>query len=156
MAQKQNPVEENDLQGIGNDVCSFLDNFDFIADRFDCAEWWEREGKQTYPLIYPVACCILALPDSNGNQERTFSAATWMDGKLLRRQNDLTFQMKVILYKNTKFLELHKIIVEDERRTEAARRAKKLLEKSTELYEDQDIDEDMELLMDSYAELNMK
>ena len=57
------------------------------------------------------------MPDSNADQERTCSAATWMDGKLNKKQSDLTFQMKVLLYKNKGFLKNHlKILKEDEKK----------------------------------------
>ena len=72
-----------------------------FAKIFDAIEWRETVGKKSFPLIYNVACLILPLPDSNGDQERTFSAATWMDGKLKKRQSDLTFGMKVLLYKSS-------------------------------------------------------
>ena len=62
-------------------------------------EWWENYGKDKFPKIYVIACLILALPDSNGNQERTFSACTWMDGKLKKNQGEGTFQTKCVLYK---------------------------------------------------------
>ena len=78
-----------------------------FSKNFDVMEWWETVGKISFPLIYAVAILILPLPDSNGNQERTFSAATWMDGKLKKRQSNLTFEMKVLLYKNHDFLKRH-------------------------------------------------
>jgi hypothetical protein len=58
--------------------------------------------KAQFPNIYVIACLILALPDSNGNQERTFSACTWMDGKLKKNQGEGTFQTKCVLYKTKK------------------------------------------------------
>ncbi|CAB9529660.1 unknown protein (Partial), partial [Seminavis robusta] len=80
--QKSRPVPQDVLDRLGTNKICWLENVEKIVQHFDIMDWWEREGKITYPLIYAVACCILALPDSNGFQERTFSAATWMDGIL--------------------------------------------------------------------------
>jgi hypothetical protein len=84
-------------------------------------------GKVQYPNIYVIACVILPLPDSNGSQERTFSSATWMDGKLNKRQSDATFQMKVILQQNTKFLDKARIEIMEEHLKPAAESTKKLV-----------------------------
>ena len=73
---------------------------------FDIMEWWEDYGKDKFPRIYMIACLILALPDSNGSQERTFSACTWMDGKLKKNQGEGTFQMKCVLNKTKKVREM--------------------------------------------------
>ena len=115
-------------------------------------DWWERVGRNSYPLIYPVACAILALPESNGNQERTFSAATWMDGKLKKKQSDLTFQMKVLLYKNRDFLERHKHHAEEDARKEAEARTKALLKVSAALRSDDDIDEEFDDMLSACEE----
>jgi hypothetical protein len=122
------PFETHHL--VGNNECDWAKNMDNIAEHFDVFNWWEITGKSSYPLIYPVAIRILSLPDSNGHQERTFSAATWMDGKLNSRQNDMTFQMKVLLYKNQAFLEEHKKDVLEENRNAAAARTKAFLKSS--------------------------
>jgi hAT family C-terminal dimerisation region len=114
-------------------------------------KWWETIGKKSFPLIYPVAIRILSLPDCNGNQERTFSAVTWMDGKLNSRQNDMIFQMKVLLYKNQGFLEEHKKEVLEENRKAAAARTKALLQTDTALMEDSDIDDELEGCMDAFG-----
>jgi type IV secretory pathway VirB10-like protein len=66
-------------------------------------KWWE-EHKTRFPHIYIITCQIIPTPDSHGYQEPTFSAAMWMDGKLNTRQTDVTFQMKVQLYKNQEFI----------------------------------------------------
>jgi hypothetical protein len=82
-------------------VSDLKTNFSWIASHFDALEWWFHTGKRVYPLIYPpVACAILSLPESNGHQERVFSSSTWMDGKLQRRQNPATHEMKALLYQN--------------------------------------------------------
>ena len=46
-----------------------------------------------------------------------------------KRQSDLTFQMKVLLYKNKDLLRLHRHLVSKDRK-KAAARAKKVLEQS--------------------------
>ncbi|CAB9509752.1 expressed unknown protein [Seminavis robusta] len=102
--QKSRPVPQDVLDRLGTNKICWLENVEKIVQHFDIMDWWEREGKITYPLIYAVACCILALLDSNGFQERTFSAATWMDGIPNALQGDVTFQMKVLVYKNAEFL----------------------------------------------------
>jgi hAT family C-terminal dimerisation region len=114
--QTRKPVTKEDLEKIGTNALEWPDNFELIAKNFDVMEWWENHGKQIYPLIYPIACLILALPDSNGMQERTFSSGTWMDGKLKKQQKDETFRMKVLLYKNKKFLEEHRLDVMDDKK----------------------------------------
>ena len=73
--------------------------------------WWEEHGKDDFPRIYVIACCILMMPDSNGHQERTFSSATWMDGKLNKRQSPATFEMKNLLYRNMDFMSKAKLII---------------------------------------------
>lgn len=83
-------------------------------------QWWETLGKVEFPQIYIIACLFLPLPDSNASQERTFSSATWMDGKLNNRQSDATFQMKVILEQNKAFLEETNVMVEEDSLKELA------------------------------------
>ena len=136
---------------VGATPEQWLKHWEIIAEYFDIFNWWECVGKSSFPLIYPVAIRILSLPDSNGNQERTFSAATWMDGKLNSRQNDMTFQMKVLLYKNQSFLEDHKKEVLEENKKAAAARTKALLELSTANMKDSDIDEELEGWIDAFG-----
>ena len=62
--------------------------------------------------------------------ERTFSSATWMDGDLNTKQADLTFQMKVLVYKNTEFLNDHRKRVKEEAKEEAKKRTKELLQQA--------------------------
>jgi hypothetical protein len=102
---------------VGDDVSAIL-NWGKIARHFNLMKWWE-EYKVQYPFIYVIACHILPTPDSNGNQERTFSAATWMDGKLNNRQSDATFQMKVLCYKNSDFIDSYNTELEDKFKTKA-------------------------------------
>jgi hypothetical protein len=130
-----------------------MKNYQLIAEHFDVMDWWERFGKENHKLIYPVACCILALPDSNGHQERTFSAATWMDGKLQKRQSDMTFQMKVLLYKNAEFLANHRRHVQEDKLASAEQRTKELLKLSAQMRKDLELDDsdadDIEAAYDS-------
>jgi hAT family C-terminal dimerisation region len=141
-------MESHKLVGVNK--LEWIQKFDIIVEHFDVFKWWETIGKNSFPLIYPIAIRILSLPDSNGNQERTFSAATWMDGKLNSRQNDMTFQMKVLLYKNQGFLEENKKEVMEVNRKAAAARTKALLESSTALMQDSDIDDELEGCMDAF------
>jgi len=115
------------LKQIGNKQLDYLKHWEMIANHFEIMEWWESTGKVQYPNIYIIACIILPLPDSNGSQERTFSSATWMDGKLNKRQSDATFQMKVILQQNTKFLDKARIEIMEEHLKAAAESTKKLV-----------------------------
>ena len=105
-------------------------SWELISKHFDVMGWWQQLGKTQFPLIYIVACLIIAMPDSNGAQKRTFSSATWMDDKLKKRQSDLTFQMKVLLYKNKDLLQLHRHLVSKDRKKAATARVKKVLEQS--------------------------
>jgi hypothetical protein len=100
------------LKIIGTKKRQWIDNWESIAEIFHVMKWWEAH-KNTFPNIYIVACHILASPDSNANQERTFSAATWFDGKLSNRQNDATFQMRVLLYKNAEFIKNTKMAISE-------------------------------------------
>jgi hAT family C-terminal dimerisation region len=127
------PPTAEKLAIIGTTKQKWASNWELISEVFDVMEWWESKGKEQYPLIYPVACCILSVPDSNGNQERTFSAATWMDDKLKKKQSDFTFQMKVLLYKNKKFLMQHRLDVKEEQLKAAETKTKKLLKISAKI-----------------------
>jgi hAT family C-terminal dimerisation region len=147
------PLETHSL--VGATKGDWVKHWETIVEHFDVFKWWESIGKNSFPLIYPVAIRILSLPDSNGNQERTFSAATWMDGKLNSRQKDMTFQMKVLLYKNQAFLEEHKKEVLEENKKAAAARTKALLESSTKNMKDSDIDEELEGWMDAFGSDDM-
>ena len=121
-------------------------NWPIMCHNFDVMHWWETTGKVLHPHVYPVACCILAMADSNGSQERTFSAATWMDGRLKTRQSDFTFQSKVTLYKNQGFLADHAKFLENDLSREAIERAeartKKLINRALDACSDSDLDEE--------------
>jgi hypothetical protein len=139
--QRKNEVKAEILERIGSTPNEWMKNYKLIAEHFDVMDWWERIGKENHKLIYPVASCILALPNSNGHQERTFSAATWMDGKLQKRQSDMTFQMKVLLYKNAEFLATHRRHVQEARLASADQKTKELLKLSAQLRDDLDEDD---------------
>ena len=126
-------VAPNALKDIGNTPSKWMENWPAVARNFDVFDWWERVGKELFPHIYYVACCILPLPDSNGHQERTFSTATWFDTKLQQRTKDMTFQQKVVVAKNKSFLEQNQLHVEGRRRDLAEQRTKELLEFSASL-----------------------
>jgi hypothetical protein len=105
-------VDPKIVKKIGTNIDSWAENWQLISENFDIMKWWENQ-KTRFPLIYLVACHILAAPDSNGHQERTFSAATWMDGKLSNRQTDATFQRKVLLYKNADYIKESRISISE-------------------------------------------
>ena len=111
------------------------------------------------PTNLPCDCDCSFLPDSNGLQERTFSASTWMDGKLNKKQSEFTFNSKVLLYKNQGLLEKYKEAVEKEIRAsqkqEAAARTERALKVSAMLRsvdDDDDLDEETEFMVDAYFE----
>jgi hAT family C-terminal dimerisation region len=126
MSGQQNINVPQVIDTIGSTSIEWLANLEFIMKIFDLIEWWRNTGKSQYPMIYPAAMCILSLPDSNKHQERTFSAATWMDGKLNSMQKDLTFQMKVLMYKNEDFLERYVDTMEPQQLETAAKKTKEL------------------------------
>jgi hypothetical protein len=99
---REQGFEPQFVKEIGTESREWLMQFDELAENFEIMAWWEKCGKGLFPNIYVIACLILALPDSNGNQERTFSACTWMDGKLKKNQGEGTFQTKCVLYKTKK------------------------------------------------------
>ena len=156
LGQTNNPVPAPTANKVGATAVEWVENVEKVAECFDVMEWWLQTGRTCYPLIYPVACCILALPDSNGDQERTFSAATWMDGKLSTKQNDITFQMKVLACKNSEFLNEHKGHVEEHYIKAAAERTKKLLMESSKArnVEDADSDNEGEALLAAFGDAN--
>jgi len=151
LGQTNNHVPAPTANKVGATPVEWVENVEKVAKHFDVMDWWLQTGHKVYPLIYPVACCILALPDSNGDQERTFSAATWMDGKLSTKQNDITFQMKVLACKNSEFLKEHKDHVEEHYLKAAAERTKKLLIESVE---DADSDNEGEALLAAFDDDN--
>ena len=126
-------IPKDDLDRIGTKQEDYLLHWDLISKYFKVMDWWESDGRKRFNLIYPVACCILALPDSNGSQERTFSGATWMDAKLKKKQKESTFQSKVLLYKNTDLMEGHRKHVAEDRKKEAERKTKEMLFLSQQL-----------------------
>jgi hypothetical protein len=79
-------------------------------------------------------------PDHNGDQERNFSASTWMVEKLSNKWTDLTFQMK------EEFI----VRVKKEHMKDAGKRAQELFKKSLISMKEEGID------LDSDAEENME
>jgi hypothetical protein len=151
-SQEKMKSAEHLTESLGLLPTDWVEKADTIVKIFDVMEWWSVTGQFAFKLIYPVACMILALPDSNGDQERTFSAATWMDGKLNSLQKDTTFQMKVITYKNSAFLKQHAREIQDEWKERAAKRTKKLLQERISSKDSQeDVDSDMEDLLQAYS-----
>ena len=106
---------------IGRESKTWLAEWEIISEHFDVMDWWETVGRRDFPLIYPIACLILSLPDSNAGIERVFSGGTWMDGRLLGRQGDATYQMRVLLYKNHDFIKQNRRDLSDDTRLKAAK-----------------------------------
>jgi hypothetical protein len=124
------PTDLVESPGVQKLQVSFLRNWNKIMKNFNIMEWW-KANKHLYPLIYVVASHILPTPDSNGHQERTFSAATWMDGKLNNRQSDATFQMKVMSYRNSKFIDDSRLELQEEYKRKAREESLKAMNKAT-------------------------
>ena len=105
--------------------------FDLVANHFDVMQWWSNQHPRTqYPLVYIIACLYLVLPESNGNQERTFSAATWMDGKLSQRQGNATHEMKTLLYRNREQLQKVNVVIDSELEKKSAAIVQELLDEA--------------------------
>ena len=97
-------VDKDVVASIGNNTGTYQVNLHIIAIYFDVMTWWHEVGKHECPWIYLVACIVLAVPDSNGHQERTFSTCSWMDDPLKKSQSDATFEMKSLIYRNSGLL----------------------------------------------------
>jgi hAT family C-terminal dimerisation region len=151
MSGQQNINVPQVIETIGSTNYQWLANLEFIMKNFDLIEWWRNTGKSQYPMIYPVAMYILSLPDSNRHQERTFSAAAWMDGKLNSMQKDLTFQMKVLMYKTEDFLERYVDTMEPKQLETAARKSKERLMKHVGSKKEEEIEQDTEYLIEMYG-----
>lgn len=93
-------VSDKVVRSIGDNENAWLNSFEIIAKHFDPFKWWHRVGKLNFKLLFPVVVALLTLPESNGRQERTFSAATWFDTKLGINQLTATHEIKVMLYEN--------------------------------------------------------
>jgi hypothetical protein len=128
LAEQQ--VNEDIIDQIGKTTEEYQENWHLIAQHFNVMAWWESDGKKDWPYIYGVACLILPMPESNGGQERTFSTATWMDGKLNKRQSEATFQMKVVLHQNAEFLQGTKMHMEQIYKQQAQQATRALFELS--------------------------
>ena len=138
------------LEQIGPSDEQWMENWETVLHNFDVLHWWVHVGRDLYPLIFPVALLILSVPDSNGKQERTFSAASWMDGRLSKRQSGMTFQSKVLLYKNKGFLEKYKDIIKQAYTKDAEKRTRELLRLSSAIREAAVLDEETQLFMDAF------
>ena len=121
------PVDSSVIERIGHTRDDWGNDWPLIAEHMDVFDWWERFGKTTYPMMYPIAISILAVPESNDGQERTFSMGTWNDTPLKRRQKDATLQQKAVLTVNKKFIATHKLIAEEQHKVEAANRFKRMI-----------------------------
>ena len=149
-------IKELEAQDVPGEVLVQLqdsnlsDSIDLVAKHFDVMKWWSNTHPRTqYPLVYIIACLYLILPESNGNQERTFSAATWMDGKLSQRQCNATHEMKTLLYRNREHLQKCKVALNSELEQRSAAIVQELLDeakkaRSTKPVDDEDTTTDVE------------
>jgi hypothetical protein len=74
-----------------------------------------------------------------------------MDGKLNSMQKDLTFQMKVLMYKNEDFLEIYSDTMEPKQLETVARKTKELLMKYIGSKKEEEIEQDTEYLIEMYC-----
>ena len=74
-----------------------------------------------------------------------------MDDKLKKSQTDMTFQMKVLLYRNKQFLVNHRHHVQQDARREAELKTKKLLDLSAKLRNEDEIDDELSAMIDEYV-----
>ena len=150
---KQAIAKQQDRPGswIGNTPAEWIENIEAFAKHFDPIDWWEEVGRQRFPLMYPVAMRALSLPDSNGDQERTFSCGTWMDGKLSTRQSDATFEQKVLIKKNADFIQQHRDNVKGEFKMASELKTKKLLVEHMKNKKEDLMDSEDDDVMDAYG-----
>ena len=76
----------------------------YISSLFDSCEWWRNVGRKRHYLVFLVVPSIIALPSSNGFQERIFSACTWFDNPLRQSLKSTRFEMAVLLAVNKSLL----------------------------------------------------
>jgi len=76
----------------------------YISSQFDSREWWVKVGRKAHPLVFLVVPAIIALPASNGFQERTFSTCTYFDDPLRQRLKNSRFEMALLLAVNEELL----------------------------------------------------
>ncbi|CAB9530597.1 expressed unknown protein [Seminavis robusta] len=95
------------------------------------------------------------MPDSNGFQERVFSSCTWFDGKLSNGQKvAMTFQMRLLCYKNSAFIQNYKQCINDARKEWAKNRTKDLLKLTASRCEEEDYDSDIDAMVDLYNKID--
>ena len=73
-----------------------------------------------------------------------------MDGKLNTMQKDLTFQMKVLIYKNAAFLERYSGKIDDDILEDAEKKTKELLKMHVSSKKEDEIESETENLMELY------
>ena len=107
-----------------------------IMSLFDVFEWWQDDTIQDeFPLIHLISCFILPMPESNDRMERVFSACTWYDTKLQRRQKSLTFETKALLYSNRSYIDTCMRHIESvNARLEANAQAQKILKEGASAF----------------------
>ena len=108
-----------------------IDNLFKIAEVFDVMGWWAETGRNKFPWTHVVAFLYLPIPDSNGDQERDFSSATWTDDILRTDQKDCTFEKKGLLHLNREFEDEHVGIIDiDEKHKKIANDAIRLMDEA--------------------------
>ena len=79
-----------------------------------------------------------------------------MDGKLKQKQTDMTFQMKVLIYRNQKLLSQYRQHIEEDNVKAAAARTKELLELSASLKKEEEIDEELDTMLGYCADKDIE
>ena len=72
----------------------------YISRLFDLVEWWKNRGIGLFPHVVVAVPSIIAVPSSNGHQERTFSTCTYFDDELRSRLKEERFEMAVLIAVN--------------------------------------------------------
>lgn len=75
----------------------------YIAEKVDVLLWWKTNASMHFH-VSRIAGASLAKPESNSLQERVFSCASLIDGKLRQRLGDVKFEMLCILSFNKSFM----------------------------------------------------
>lgn len=77
-----------------------------VAKRVDSLQIWKRE-QQDFPILARLALRDLAVPESNGFQERVFSFVRHLDTEFRRRLSDKNLELDLLLKANSEWLSSH-------------------------------------------------
>ncbi len=99
-------VRNQRLTGVVSDI-SDIDLRNYLAlkleDRTsDPFQWWIREGKQRYPLLYKLAVKYLSIPATSVPSKRVFSTAGQVLSERRNRLSDKNAHMLICLHANLK------------------------------------------------------